>query len=123
MSEALTLCFPGNLIEVLGYIVIKENFYIIPYSSKDGKVTKEKGVRRKSSTSFGSMTVEEVMNLLLPDRLGGKIDILFVSYFNLHYQLYVFIMPSLFNFGLLIKAKLKTCPHINMVMVTACSKC
>jgi hypothetical protein len=44
-------------------------------SSRDG----ETSVQRRKKKSFGNMSEDEVMKLLLPDRLGESTDILFVS--------------------------------------------
>ncbi|XP_028408045.1 G/T mismatch-specific thymine DNA glycosylase-like [Dendronephthya gigantea] len=46
-----------------------------PYFAKDGKDS----VQRKRKSSFGNMTEDEVMNLLLPDRLAETMDVLFVG--------------------------------------------
>ena len=48
-----------------------------PYFSRNDEA--RDGVQRKRKKSFGNMTEDEVMNLLLPDRLGEAMDILFVG--------------------------------------------
>ena len=47
------------------------------YSSRNDEASS--GMQRKRRKSFGNMTEDEVMSLFLPDHLGERMDILFVS--------------------------------------------
>ena len=48
-------------------------------ANQSGSVKGQKHLKIKGRGKFGDKTEEDVMKLLLPDRLGDNLDILFVS--------------------------------------------
>jgi hypothetical protein len=70
----LLWCFTSYELLVVGsYTYLKDATF---YSSRNDDSS---SIQRKRMKNFGNMTEDEVMNLLLPDRLGKAMDILFVS--------------------------------------------